>query len=528
MAENSSPETDKSFQASTPEDTNRTDTPGIPDRAISSMAAVFSESSTIRIGRLATVLRRESFPSTGILLFSPIPRHRKYGIGKKAVKSIAGSLVVRWPGAIPIRYWSIPAICLWLPAAAAAQDLAPEVILLAHLKSHLAEELAQTPNYTCLETVERFHRDLDARSKIHRPYSPLDGLQLEVVYTGHREWYGWPGEGQLNADNPVAFIGAGMIGNGAFAMKLNNILAAASLAYRGEETVNGRKAVRYDFHLPRSMEHFTISIPGGSGTVGEEGSLWADPQSLDLLRLSSRVNEIPAYLPLVESREEITYAPVRLGGRDVMLAQQADLRELESSGSDNFDRLEFTHCRSYSAESEIRFDAEPSTPSQPSPSAGHTGNSLFLPALLLVPIELTTPVSDRDRVGTRIEGKVAADVVRKGQLVVPGGSIVHGRVRRVERYAAGGFIVGIEFTDVVLPGGPQLFYADLLHFDKNPRIKPALTQRVLVPDAGGVRARDDTITLPELPGVASFFVSGTKFMIPAGFRTVWRTRGPIR
>ena len=88
--------------------------------------------------------------------------------------------------------------------------------------------------------------------------------------------------------------------------------------------------------------------------------------------------------------------------------------------------------------------------------------------------------------------------------------------------------MGLEFSEVEVRGGLLPFYADLLRIDKSPRIQPTLSERVLVRGTAGVQTREEAITLPELPGVASFFVSGMTFTVPSGFRMVWRTRGPIR
>jgi hypothetical protein len=137
-----------------------------------------------------------------------------------------------------------------------------------------------------------------------------------------------------------------------------------------------------------------------------------------------------------------------------------------------------------------------------------------------------------DTVGTLIEGKVSGDVLRKGRIIIPSGSVVRGRIRRLERYqesGSGEFIVGLEFTEVEASSGSLRFYADLLRTDRATGVRPTLSERVLVHDRGaGYRTKDMIVTLPELPGVASFFVSGMTFTIPSGFRMVWRTRGPIR
>jgi hypothetical protein len=197
---------------------------------------------------------------------------------------------------------------------------------------------------------------------------------------------------------------------------------------------------------------------------------------------------------------------------------------LHATGLESYNRLDFTHCHAYSAHSDLRFDPKPEESPQASPSipspADDAGQNV--PALLLVTVELTTSISAQDSVGKLIEGKVAGDVLRKGKLVIPHGSAVRGRIRRLERSPGdGAFILALEFTEVDGPGGPLPFYADLLRIDKNPEIQPIFSERVLVTGEG-------TITLLELPGVASLAVSGTTFTVPLGFRMIWRTRGPIR
>jgi hypothetical protein len=154
-----------------------------------------------------------------------------------------------------------------------------------------------------------------------------------------------------------------------------------------------------------------------------------------------------------------------------------------------------------------------------------------VPPFLVITVQLTKPITDKDAVGKLIEAKVSGDVVQKGRIVIPNGSLVRGRIRRLERYRgkkSADFIVGLEFTEVQLSDGPLRFYADLLRMDKRPGIRLSLSEQVLVRTSMGVEAKTQTITLPELPGVASFFVQGKTFTVPTGFRTVWRTRGLVR
>jgi hypothetical protein len=413
------------------------------------------------------------------------------------------------------------AMCSWSPAA---QEVAPEYLQLARIKLHLADEVARLPNYTCLETISRFHK----QSWTPR-LAPLDTVRLEIVYSDGHEWYGSPGERKLAADNPVALVDGGMIGNGAFGMSLHNVLAGANLTYKGEETLRGRTALRYDYNLPRMLKALAITLRGGQGTVGEEGSFWVDAHTLDAMRLESRVTEIPPFLPLRSAESTVNYERTRIGGADALLAQHSTLHMIETNGSEGYDRLDFTHCRAFSAESAIRFEtaegpAPPEDARKPAADAPMPAVPAFLPVTLL----LTTPISDQTPVGTLIEATVSGDVRHKGKVVIADGATARGRVRRLERFledSARQYLVGFEFTEVDTPAGSLRFYADFLRIDKNSRIRPAAER---VPVRGVVPNREQIILLPALPGVASFFVDGKSFTIPKGFRIMWRTRGLIR
>jgi hypothetical protein len=433
-----------------------------------------------------------------------------------------------------MRYVVLFAALLTLVWVGSTQDFAPGVVMLARIKSHMREEAARLPNYTCLETIDRFHKEPDRAASSREALKPLDRVRLEVVYSDHREWFGSPGDSKIGTADPSAFVGSGLIGTGVFASMLNNVLAGAIFEYRGDDPLNGRAAFRYDFQYPRQSKGFDISMEGGAGPVGEKGSLWVDPKSLDLIRLEANAQEIPAYLPLAASGTTVNYARTGIGDSSVLLPQQATMQLAATTGVENYDHIEFTHCRAFSAESAISFDAPADAPADvPASTAPEVrpvpGSRRTIPANLQVTVELTTPISSRDVVGQLITGKVVGDVTRKGTVVIPHGATVRGRMRRLERYQGNerpAFIVGLEFTDVDASGGAAPFYADILRMEPA-ALRAKLTERVAVHDAKGDRITEQTITLADLPGVASFFVTGDTFSLPTGLRTVWRTRGPI-
>jgi hypothetical protein len=418
---------------------------------------------------------------------------------------------------------------LLLAFAAPAQDLSPEMKLWVRIKLHMHEELAHLPNYTCLETLTRFQKV--PRPGVRPRLEPLDTVRLEVVYADGREWYGSPGDRILSVDKPESFVGSGMIGTGAFAITLHNVIEASTASYGGEEELGGGKAVRFDFRVPGAP--LEVTLREGVGNVGEEGSIWVDPQSLDFIRMESRAINIPSDLPLDEASTVVSYAHTRIGDLLGLLPQQADMHMLVTSGVESYDRIEFTHCRTFSAQSEIRFDAAPPDHVEQAAPVRHAMEAV--PAFLPILMQLATPVTEKDAVGTLIAATTSSNVIRKGKVVIPSGSVVRGRIRRLERYQADSgraeFVLGLEFTEIEVDGEPLRFYADFVKFPKlgkHSPIRPNLSEPVLVRTGSGVQATNQTITLPELPGVASFFVHGKTFTLPNGFQMEWRTRALIR
>lgn len=416
-----------------------------------------------------------------------------------------------------------------------AQDLAPEVLLLSRIKTHLRSEFSRLPNYTCLETIERFHKKAARDAK----FRPQDKVRLEVGYSNHREWYAWPGSLTFTVDNPASLAGSqGLIADGVFAIRLHNLFIADSAVFtpRGEEDIGGRKAVKFDFRFPSHTNITHVSVLGGSGWVNEEGSIWADSQSLDLLRLDGRATEIPPFLPLGAMEYSVTFARTHIGESDALLAQDVSLRMAHNAGFEDYDQIAFTHCQVFQTSSALSFEAEPvasalpaPAPAAPASQAADTSRTTLpaesernVPAQLRVTIEVTSSISNDDEAGRLIEGRVVGDVRRKGKIVLENGAPVRGRIRHIERYQDGHhFIVGLEFTEVRAQGVPLRFYADLAELVKWRSVEPALRKEMLFPNSYGSSLE---ITLPELPGIASFFVEGKTFVLPPGLRTVWQTR----
>jgi hypothetical protein len=419
-------------------------------------------------------------------------------------------------------------------SVALPQDLPAGVLLLSRVKNHIKEELHLLSNISCLETVQREHQPPKGKMR------PLDTVRLEVLINGGKELFASPGDRRFSDRQPISFAGSGMLGDGLFGLYLNNILVTGNVSneYKGEEEIRGRRLARYDYRLPQMWSGEVIHTLEGSGSVGLHGSYWADPQTYDVVRLEVNADDFPPTLPLTEAMTSIDYARARLGDNlEVLLPESAEVRLVKVSGEISHNLVEFTHCRVFGSESSINFSATDSPEQTPRSGAASIDDTLRpLPPGLQITVKLRSRISSDMAVGTLIDGVVGNNVAaKKATAVIAAGSLVRGRIRRMERYTDPFpyFVVGLEFTEVEVQGIQHRFYADLVEIDPAPGVEQILStkDKTEIQDQtfsgtyGGtlIRQSKEHLFFYNLPGVATFFFKGGRLDLPHGFRTVWKT-----
>jgi hypothetical protein len=205
---------------------------------------------------------------------------------------------------------------------------------------------------------------------------------------------------------------------------------------------------------------------------------------------------------------------------------------LRFSGEESRNHIEFTHCHLYGAESSISFGDHQGFPLFGASSVLEMNREL-LPALQVV-VKLSTRITEKTAVGALIEGVVEGNVLRKKSVLIPDGSPVRGRVRRLEWNddKGGYYIVGLEFTEIASGGTRYRFFADLVDTDRlaglRPSIRTSKQETYALPNGGGTTIDStETLYLPDLPGVGSFFVQARRLDLPSGFRMTWKTRALV-
>jgi len=419
-----------------------------------------------------------------------------------------------------------------------AQDLPPGALTLARIRARVGQALDQLPDCTCVETVDRSWKPAGKEIR------PLDRVVLQILFSGGEELFASPGDTRWNT-NPSAFLASGMMGNGLFALDLKIIFLnnVSVIVYKGDESSGGRREARYDFAVSHLMSAWTVHNAGATGVVGLQGSFWADPETYDLHRLEYHAEGIPFDLLYADIFTAVYYNRVRIGERDILLPQAADLRTTGVDRDVKSNHIEFTHCQGFHTESTLRFGAPDAASAAMSPAAAPPQPAVegTLPPGLRITVALSAPLDDRAPVGSLIEGKMAASVMQKGKVLVPEGALVQGRVRRLERYSDAGdyFIVALEFMQIATPSASLRFYSELRDIDRPEGVDMMLAttnvqssefhwdreQNREVPAAVEKSSKIDHVLIwtQEVPGVGTFFVRGAHFLLPAGFKTIWQT-----
>jgi hypothetical protein len=338
----------------------------------------------------------------------------------------------------------------------------PEALQLARFKDQITQDLARIPDYTCLETITR-----SERRSASRPFDPVDTVRVEVSSVAGKEIYAWPGARQFEEKDLTAFVSSGANATGLFFSAIPHDLFARGVGifeYRAPENLEGRNTVRYDYRISQSAGGLTLRIGSAEATVALKGSFWFDPASGDLVRLDSYGDQMPPSLGLSEALVKVQYARVRIGNSGALLPRQGEMQLTHLNGSASRNVFEFTACRAYQTESAISFE-----PPAPAAAVKPQVRETDLPAGLLVPVVLETAIDSKAAaLGDPVRARVRADARRDGNVLLPAGAVIAGRIRRLERKSVGTpyFVIGVELFEVEWENKRADFYGELVEIDE--------------------------------------------------------------
>jgi hypothetical protein len=338
------------------------------------------------------------------------------------------------------------AACLAAQAPEASPGLSPELLQLARVKVHMGENLVRQPNYTCLETVERTRR-----SGRTRRFELQDTLRLEVALVEGQEMFAWPGSKKFEETDIRRLITRGTFGNGNFALHARGVFLsnAPTFEYRGEQSMRGRRTVRYDFRVPLLQSGYRLRVNEREALVGYHGSFYSDAETLDVLRLEIAADDIPASLGLISATERMDYARIAIGSQDFLLPAESELTLVDPTGLESRNHVRFTACRQFAGESVLTFNDPDFADARVSAAPPE---EIAQPADLSVSLALLQDIDPYTAAGgDAVRAELRSDLKSNGQVLMPKGAVAEGRITRVEIYSDH-IVLGLTFTDLNAPG----------------------------------------------------------------------------
>jgi hypothetical protein len=269
---------------------------------------------------------------------------------------------------------------------------------LAKIKGTVAENLSRLPNYTCTETIQRSERPkIDGRAKVMM----VETTRMEVAFVDGKELFGWPGGAKIDEPDVGKMID-GSIGNWYFGLFSTNIFSTPSTTFQyvNAAELDGKPAVRYDYRVPQSSDVYLIRTDSGKAWVGFHGSIWVNPATLDLIRITVAVDDPPAVLGFSSAESTLDFERKPIGSSTFLLPRGAELVVVDTDATERRSRLSFRNCHQFVGESVLKFDAPASEPRRWPPKARPLESlcqmtSLWISTLILQSIGRVPPAAIR-------------------------------------------------------------------------------------------------------------------------------------
>ena len=153
----------------------------------------------------------------------------------------------------------------------------------------------------------------------------------------------------------------GAIGNGNFALHARCIFEglAPTFSYRGDSIIDGHPVIRFDYVVPRLFSGYKIRVSDKEAIVGYHGSIYADPQSLDIRRIEVNADDIPRTLGMSSAADRMDYDRMQIGDGEFLLPIASELSMVDLNGQESRNQVRFASCRQFTGESVLSFGNPP-------------------------------------------------------------------------------------------------------------------------------------------------------------------------
>ncbi len=234
---------------------------------------------------------------------------------------------------------------------------AEQTKLLSSIRRYAERYVDNLPNFICEQVTQQFEA---GRKPKH--WHQGDTLTAKLVYNEGREERTLEFVNNRPVGAHAGFWRRPLVTEGEFGMLMERVFASTTdtdFSWAGwQPGDNGWFAV-FDYQIDK--QHSTLSLTLGDlakAIVPYHGSLYADPTSGAILRITSNPSDIPSELRTKSIETTIDYSPVNIGGQSYILPAKATVLLVTPSNNIR-NEIEFTKFRKFEAESRITYSSNP-------------------------------------------------------------------------------------------------------------------------------------------------------------------------
>lgn len=235
--------------------------------------------------------------------------------------------------------------------------------LLDSMRDYADQYTEKLPNFICQQVTEQYEA---GKKPTH--WRKGDTLTAKLVFNqGHEQRT----LEQVN-NKPTRFTGrpwrTPLTTEGEFGILLSNVFepsTEAQFSWSGWDTFHGRQVAKFDYSVAR--EHSTLSLSLSDlakAIVAYHGSVYADPASGAVWRITSESSVIPDSVRTKSIATTIDYDAVKIGSQNYLLPVAATVLMITDANHIR-NEMQFQNYRKFEAESTITFGSEASDPAHP-------------------------------------------------------------------------------------------------------------------------------------------------------------------
>jgi hypothetical protein len=240
-----------------------------------------------------------------------------------------------------------------------------------HARVYALNYTAHLPDFLCNETVERFE-DREGKGN----WDKKDVLGVRLGYLDHVEDYKLITlNGRPTTQSFQSIRGAWS--QGEFGSLMLEIFAPNSHAqFHWDHWTHLRNHLTqvYSYRVRKSDSHYKLAFGTGATPtevqVGEEGFIYLDGDSLDIVRVTDNATDIPMDFAVRQAVRVLDYAVQEVGGKPYVLPLHAEVR-MGTGYVHTKNEVVFSGFRKFQGESTITFDTDPDDKNAKDPIIKH-------------------------------------------------------------------------------------------------------------------------------------------------------------